>query len=82
MPVGGGAVFKRTLDYWGRHTTLCHARLVDTDVCASVRADPSIDANTVGRIGARPDEPSAIHYPVASPRAAGGGAAFRRTFRY
>ena len=82
MAAGGGAAFRRTLGYWGCHATPCHVRLVDTDVCAIARIDLSIDVSTDGRIDASLDEPSAIHYPDASPRAAGGGAAFRRTFRY
>ena len=40
-----------------------------------------IDVSTDGRIEASLDESSAIHCPDASSRAAGGGAAFRRTLR-
>ena len=59
----------------------CHVRLVDTLGRATACIDLSINVITDGRINASLDETPAIPCPHASPWAAGGGAAFRRTFR-
>ena len=52
------------------------------DVSTDLRIDRSLDASTDDRIDSSLHEPFALHCPAASPRADGGGAAFRRTFCY
>ena len=51
------------------------------DVGTDVRTEHSFDTSTDDPIAPSLNKPFALHCPDASPRAAGGGAVFRRTSR-